>query len=179
SRGSPIRRPSLNQRQQRRLAQTWLWFKEWKPAGTAAALIPIRPSAKWWDWLPLFRQSPTLLGFRSSLPEALPTAEASRQRLHWVRVQRRSAQDSCAHRKRAFIRPGRRRSKAAPEDTVVSRAFSGRAGRSLSTDYVRAAISDDAPQPAPYPVQRGLTAAMRVVAVKAGDVSRMQAWAGQ
>jgi nitronate monooxygenase len=69
--------------------------------------------------------------------------------------------------------------KAAPEDTVVSRAFSGRAGRSLSTDYVRAAMSDDAPQPAPYPVQRGLTAAMRVAAVKAGDVSRMQAWAGQ
>ena len=57
-----------------------------------------------------------------------------------------------------------------------NRAFSGRAGRSLSTDYVRAAISDDAPQPAPYPVQRGLTAAMRVAAVKAGDVSRMQVW---
>jgi len=29
-------------------------------------------------------------------------------------------------------------SKAAPEDTVVSRAFSGRAGRSLATEYVRA-----------------------------------------
>jgi nitronate monooxygenase len=68
---------------------------------------------------------------------------------------------------------------AAPEDTVVSRAFSGRAGRSLATDYVRAAISDDAPQPAPYPVQRGLTSAMRLAATKAGDVSRMQAWAGQ
>jgi nitronate monooxygenase len=60
---------------------------------------------------------------------------------------------------------------AAPEDTVVSRTFSGRAGRSLLTGYVRAAMFDDAPQPAPYPVQRGLTAA--------GDVSRMQAWAGQ
>jgi nitronate monooxygenase len=68
---------------------------------------------------------------------------------------------------------------AAPEDTVVSRAFSGRAGRSLATDYVRAAISSDAPRPAPYPVQRGLTAAMRVAATKAGDVHRMQAWAGQ
>ena len=67
----------------------------------------------------------------------------------------------------------------APEDTVVSRAFSGRAGRSLATDYVRAAISEGAPQPAPYPVQRGLTAAMRAAALKAGDVSRMQAWAGQ
>lgn len=32
---------------------------------------------------------------------------------------------------------------------------------------------------APYPVQRGLTAAMRVAATKAGDLSRMQAWAGQ
>jgi nitronate monooxygenase len=69
--------------------------------------------------------------------------------------------------------------KAAPEDTVVSRVFSGRAGRSLATDYVRAAISSDAPRPAPYPVQRGLTAAMRVTATKAGDVHRMQAWAGQ
>lgn len=68
---------------------------------------------------------------------------------------------------------------AAPEDTVVSRVFSGRAGRSLVTNYVRAAISDNAPQPAPYPVQRGLTSAMRAAGTKAGDVSRMQAWAGQ
>jgi nitronate monooxygenase len=68
---------------------------------------------------------------------------------------------------------------AAPEDTLVSRAFSGRAGRSLATDYVRAAIANDVPRPAPYPVQRGLTAAMRVAATKAGDVHRMQAWAGQ
>jgi nitronate monooxygenase len=69
--------------------------------------------------------------------------------------------------------------KTAPEDTVVSRAFSGRAGRSLATEYVRAANSSNAPRPAPYPVQRGLTAAMRVAATNAGDLSRMQAWAGQ
>ena len=67
----------------------------------------------------------------------------------------------------------------APEDTVVSRVFSGRAGRSISTDYVLAAMSADAPAPAPYPVQRGLTAAMRQQAQQAGDVQRMQAWAGQ
>ena len=66
---------------------------------------------------------------------------------------------------------------AAPEDTMVTRAFSGRAGRALATAYVRAAA--DGPATAPYPVQRGLTAGMRGAAVAAGDVDRMQAWAGQ
>ena len=37
----------------------------------------------------------------------------------------------------------------------------------------------DAPAPAPYPVQRGLSAPMREAAGRAGDVHRMQAWAGQ
>lgn len=66
-----------------------------------------------------------------------------------------------------------------PEDTMVSRVFSGRAGRSIATKYVRAATGGDAPEPAPYPVQRGLTAAMRTAGQKLGDVHRMQAWAGQ
>jgi len=68
---------------------------------------------------------------------------------------------------------------AAPEDTIVSRVFSGRAGRSLPTVYVRAATSEGAPRPAPCPVQRALTAPMRAAATKAGDVRCMQAWAGQ
>jgi len=67
----------------------------------------------------------------------------------------------------------------APEDTMLSRGFSGRAGRTIANDYVRAAAAPDAPRPAPYPVQRALTAAMRAAALKEGDVQRMQAWAGQ
>jgi nitronate monooxygenase len=66
-----------------------------------------------------------------------------------------------------------------PEQTQVSRVFSGRAGRSVATAYVRAAAGRDAPPPAPYPVQRGLTAAMRKDATQKGDIDRMQAWAGQ
>ncbi len=68
---------------------------------------------------------------------------------------------------------------ARPEDTRITRAFSGRAGRGLATAYVRAAAAADAPAPAPYPVQRGLTRAMRDDALQADDVERMQAWAGQ
>ncbi len=66
-----------------------------------------------------------------------------------------------------------------PEGTALTRAFSGRAGRSIATAYVQAAAVPNAPAPAPYPVQRGLTAPMRAAALKAGDLDRMQAWAGQ
>ncbi|MGD9616565.1 MAG: NAD(P)H-dependent flavin oxidoreductase [Alphaproteobacteria bacterium] len=66
-----------------------------------------------------------------------------------------------------------------PEATLPTRAFSGRLGRSVATDYVHEAAAPDAPSPAPYPVQRGLTTAMREAAVRANDVTRMQAWAGQ
>jgi nitronate monooxygenase len=66
-----------------------------------------------------------------------------------------------------------------PEETMLTRAFSGRAGRSIATDYALAAAAPDAPAPAPYPVQRGLTSAMRAEAQNEGDLQRMQAWAGQ
>jgi nitronate monooxygenase len=69
--------------------------------------------------------------------------------------------------------------RAAPEDTMISRVFSGRAGRSLATEYARAATAKSAPEPAPSPVQRGLSSLMRIEAGKAGDINRMQAWAGQ
>jgi len=61
----------------------------------------------------------------------------------------------------------------------VTRAFSGRPGRSIATAYARAATAGDAPNPAPYPIQRALTQAMRDAGTKANDIDRMQAWAGQ
>lgn len=68
---------------------------------------------------------------------------------------------------------------AEPEDTQPTRAFSGRLGRSLATEYVRAMAEPGAPEPADYPVQRGLTAAIRKQGGQGDDLARIQAWAGQ
>jgi nitronate monooxygenase len=69
--------------------------------------------------------------------------------------------------------------RARPEDTVGTRAFSGRLGRSLRTAYAVAAAAPDAPAPAPYPIQRNLTQTMRDAATRSGSLDAMQAWAGQ
>jgi nitronate monooxygenase len=73
----------------------------------------------------------------------------------------------------------KRLSETAPEGTMISRAFSGRPGRTIATNYVRAAAESSAPSPTPYPVQRGLTTLMRNEAQQMSDVQRMQVWAGQ
>jgi nitronate monooxygenase len=66
-----------------------------------------------------------------------------------------------------------------PEETMPTRALTGRLARSVATNYVKAAAASDAPRPAPYPVQRGLTAAMKAAGAAANDMHRMQLWAGQ
>jgi nitronate monooxygenase len=66
-----------------------------------------------------------------------------------------------------------------PENTMTTRALTGRLARAIATDFVRSAASPEAPPPAPYPVQRGLTQAMKDAGAQAGDHHRMQVWAGQ
>ncbi len=66
-----------------------------------------------------------------------------------------------------------------PEETRVTRVFTGRAGRSIHTEFVKAAMSSVAPKPLDYPLQRSFTSEMTAAARTSGDLSCMQAWAGQ
>ncbi|MDD7940268.1 nitronate monooxygenase [Actinomycetospora lutea] len=66
---------------------------------------------------------------------------------------------------------------AAPESSVLTRAYSGRPGRALPTPFVRAWTADDAPPPARYPVQRALVGQWR--RGQASGVDPVNQWAGQ
>jgi nitronate monooxygenase len=66
-----------------------------------------------------------------------------------------------------------------PENTMMTRAISGRLARAIATDLIRAAASPGAPPLAPYPVQRGLMQPIKDAGAKAGDIQRMQGPAGQ
>jgi nitronate monooxygenase len=65
----------------------------------------------------------------------------------------------------------------APERTVTTRAYSGRLGRAVPTDFVRAWAQPGAPAPAPYPIQRRLMAQWR--RGQPDGLDRSNHWAGQ
>ncbi|WP_282571825.1 NAD(P)H-dependent flavin oxidoreductase [Roseomonas acroporae] len=65
--------------------------------------------------------------------------------------------------------------RALPEDTVQTRAFSGRLARAIRSEWTEA-VGDAA---LPYPLQRAATGPLREAAAKAGDAGHMQMWAGQ
>jgi nitronate monooxygenase len=69
--------------------------------------------------------------------------------------------------------------RASPEDAILSRVFSGRLARTISTPYLEAATAPSAPVPASYPVQFGLTLPMRTAAAAANNIDQMAAWGGQ
>ncbi len=81
----------------------------------------------------------------------------------------------------AGIPPGLgRRDRPGPSRGYAAHPRLQRPRRPQPRDRVRrGGGSPEAPVPAPYPVQRGLTQGMREAAAKAGDLDRMQAWAGQ
>lgn len=69
--------------------------------------------------------------------------------------------------------------KSEADDTMITKAFTGRPGRGIANDFALASVAPNSPAPAPYPLQRGLTRAMREAAAKTGNADCMQMWAGQ
>jgi nitronate monooxygenase len=61
-----------------------------------------------------------------------------------------------------------------PEHTTLTRIYTGRLARAI-----RNSVTEAAGPHADYPVQRGLAAPLKAEAERSGDLSRLQAWAGQ
>ena len=66
-----------------------------------------------------------------------------------------------------------------PEHTVITKAYTGKPGRAIRNQFTDAAGNSLNPAPAPFPIQRALTAKMRSKAVEENNIATMQAWAGQ
>jgi nitronate monooxygenase len=69
--------------------------------------------------------------------------------------------------------------RARDDETVITRAFSGRAARGIANAFIEGMSAPDAPEPLPFPVQNALTGPLRRAAAQQGDAERLALWAGQ
>jgi nitronate monooxygenase len=65
------------------------------------------------------------------------------------------------------------------DQTVITRAFSGRPARGIVNSFIRQMSVPGAPEPLPFPVQNALTGPMRRAAAQQNDADRLALWAGQ
>ncbi len=68
---------------------------------------------------------------------------------------------------------------AREDETVITRAFSGRPARGIVNAFIEQMAARDAPEPLPFPVQNALTAPRRRAAAQQDDAERLALWAGQ
>ncbi len=69
--------------------------------------------------------------------------------------------------------------RARDDQTVLTRAFSGRPARGIVNDFISQMSAPDAPEPLPFPVQNALTGPVRRAAAAQADPDRLALWAGQ
>jgi nitronate monooxygenase len=69
--------------------------------------------------------------------------------------------------------------RARDDQTVITRAFSGRPARGIVNDFISQMSAPDAPEPLPFPVQNALTGPVRRAAAAQADPDRLALWAGQ
>ena len=152
-------------RPKRRGPTSWR-CREWRPAAIAVASRRPRPSGRW----SIVRPTAGSGGCRAragrghgghcrcaGVAAALVLGGSGRANWHGLPPLPRGRH-----------RPGlgrRDRTDTARGELMLTRAFSGRAGLKHCQDYVCAAACLDAPSPASYPVQRGLTGPMRGAAI--------------
>ena len=65
------------------------------------------------------------------------------------------------------------------DQTVITRAFSGRPARGIVNSFIEQMSAPEAPEPLPFPVQNALTGPMRRAAAQQNDANRLALWAGQ
>jgi nitronate monooxygenase len=69
--------------------------------------------------------------------------------------------------------------RARDDQTVITRAFSGRPARGIVNSFIRQMSAPGAPEPLPFPVHNALTGPMRRAAAQQNDADRLALWAGQ